>query len=138
MNDNSQSQKTFDDSKLIEADSTSQDWALAWFRVITRDKPTNGVYPIYSLTDSEIIGYLNITASYLGSEKHYLPFEAVAVKIETDPTYALSISWEGFSETRRNPLEIAQSLRKTYRNLLGKCYPVGLLTSQSLMLDAGF
>ncbi|MEM4709854.1 MAG: hypothetical protein QXT97_02560 [Candidatus Diapherotrites archaeon] len=115
--------RTFFTSEL-SIDTTSIVWARNFFRVISKDVPTDfdageGAYPPYSLHDEEIDVFLNATK--VGS--YFIPWEALALKIETDQTYAESISMSGYQQTFRSARELASDVRNRFKANMLKFYP---------------
>lgn len=115
--------KTYVIDDLELRDPTSIDWALAFARFLARETPVNSVFPAHSLEDEEWVAMLETTARAQGGISYYLPHEAVAVKILTDPTYALSVTEEGYSGTFRSPEALAAYLRTEYGRNFADLYP---------------
>ena len=124
--------QTYTVSDLNLADPTSSNWALAWARFIAKDTPINSMWPEYSITDEEWTALLDITAVAFDSnydvvkETYYFPVEAVITKVVSDPTFAQSISEDGYSTTYRDPAVITTFLRATYGAKLAQYYPTHL------------
>lgn len=102
--------QTYDINALSTNDPTDEAWALAWARLLSRDYPTNEVYPAHSLKDEEWEAFLRVTAVTVDGDTYFRPFKAVAMKIATDPTYALAVTEDGYSGTFRNPQELVAHL----------------------------
>lgn len=115
--------QSYDISSLTPNDPTSKDWALAWCRLLAKDVPTNDVYPAHSLQDEEWIALLEVTATEDDEGTiYYRPWKSVAMKLSTDPTYALSVTEDGYSGTFRNPQELISHLENV-GNTFSSLYP---------------
>lgn len=137
--------QTYTESDLNLNDPTSSNWALAWVRFIAKDTPINSVWPEYTISDAEWTALLNLTAVKYDSdgdgtkETYYLPVEAVITKIVSDPTFAQSVSEDGYSTTYRDPAVLTTFLRATYAAKMASLYPTGLdLGNYTLSLNPRF
>lgn len=130
--------RTFDATKLQPHDPTSPDWALAWVRVFSGDRPnTAGSWPLGSQDDEVWLGWLSATVKppsppaptyAIGGEwpmpllpvpedtaTRYRPHEAAASAILANPDWVLRESISGFSEERRPAGEVAAAIRAAGR-----------------------
>jgi hypothetical protein len=133
--------KTYDTTDLTLSAPSSLAWGLAWYRFLSNDKPVNAVYPQYSLDDEEVEGLLEITALRVDGQKYYLPHEALIMRITTDPTYAVQVSEESYSQTFLSPQKLAENIRGAAALHLKGEYPEdirGLVGFAKLRLAARF
>lgn len=119
--------KTYEPETLALGSPNQIEWGLAWYRFLSGDKPSditaNEVYPQYSLTDEEIEGLLTITSVVFDGSSYYVPHEALVMKIMTDPTYAVQVSEESYSQTFVSPHKLAENIRGLAQRHLEKLYP---------------
>lgn len=115
--------KTYDTTNLGLGTPNSLAWGLAWYRFLSNDKPVNEVYPQYSLEDEEIEGLLEVTSLRVDGLKYYLPHEALVMRITTDPTYAVQVSEESYSQTFLSPQKLAENIRGSAALHLRNEYP---------------
>ena len=108
-------------------DATSKLWALNWYRFLTNDKPVNDVYPHYSLTDEEIEGLLSLTSREYDGDRYYLPFEAVALRISSDPAYATNVSQDGYSAQYASAARLSSNIRAVALRHTAHLYPREIL-----------
>jgi hypothetical protein len=99
-------------------------WARNWVRFLLRDIPNEaGVFPANGLEDEEIdavLAYAGITENAI---TYYLPHVTAANLLESDPARWLSLAVSGYSETRRNPVDLAAHIRRAYGPLLEVVIP---------------
>lgn len=115
--------RTYDQTKAAINNPTNLDWAIYWFRFLANDKPSESVWPMDSLTDEEVTGILTLTSRTIKSTRYYLPHEALASKIQSDPDYFLSHSEESYSVSRVDPAKLVDGIRKMAQRNFGHIYP---------------
>lgn len=115
--------QTYEPELLAAGTPESLGWAIAWYRFLAGDKPVNDVYPQFSLDDDEIEGLLRITSIQSGGVRYYLPHEALASKILSDPSYAVQISEESYSQTFVTPNKVAENIRSIAERHFSGLYP---------------
>lgn len=118
--------QTYDETQLWLGDATSENWAIAWFRFLTNDKPKGTVWPHFSLSDDEISGLLTITQKSLNGFDYYFPFEAVALRISTNPEYAVSVSEDGYSAAFNTSAELVKHIKTQAYRHTAHLYPEAL------------
>lgn len=126
--------KTYDIQELASKDATSLTWGLAWCRLLAKETPSDGVFPVFSLEDEEWNALLGATSVSSRDTIYFLPWEAVALKLLTDPSYALSVTEEGYSQAFRSPEEIANHLRGVVASTLAGLYPPEMSSSMGSMV----
>jgi hypothetical protein len=118
--------RIYQEEKLWVEDATSEDWAIAWFRFLTNDKPSGEVWPHFSLSDDEISGLLTATSQTYGQYEYYFPFEAVALRLLSNPEYATSVSEDGYSAAFATAAELVKHMRTVAIRHTKKLYPEAL------------
>jgi hypothetical protein len=118
--------KSYDSDYLSQNDPTSLDWGINVYRFFAKDIPQGGVYPEHSLEDEEISGLLEITSKTVNGVKYYLPFEALATNILTNPSYAISVSEDGYSSSFSSAADLARQIRTEAVRIFSQYYPAEL------------
>lgn len=105
--------RTYDITQLDPVDLTNLEWARAQTRLFLRDKPNEfDVWPDASLHDEEIDAYIALSRVVVEGTSYYLPHEAAARVLETNPEALKTYAGDGWTETFRDPGEVADDIRK--------------------------
>lgn len=115
--------KTYDFTELTNGDAQSLIWALNWYRRLANDIPEGEVYPAFSLEDEEIEGLLRLTMTVIDGVNYYMPHEALIFRVTTDPSYAVQIAEESYSQTFVSPDKLTENIRNNAQRHLIKFYP---------------
>jgi hypothetical protein len=115
--------QTFDLSNLQINNAIDIDFARDWLRVILKDKPSNGVYPMNSMQDEELEAFLSLTSITEDSITYYVPWLAASMILETNPLWLQSVSFGSFSQSYRNLDEIIEAITSSYKKNLLSLYP---------------
>lgn len=131
--------KIYEIERLADSQPTSVEWGLVWCRMLAKETPSDGVFPAFSIEDEEWSGLLLATSKEVAGVRYYLPWEAVAVKLLTDPTWAMNVTEEGYSQAFRSPEDIANHLRGVVANSMSSLYPAEIASTMgSFVLTARF
>jgi hypothetical protein len=104
--------KTYDVAKVSPVLPSSMAWALAYVRMVLKDKPNaQGLFPPNGFEDEEIKAQLELDSRVISTTTFYPAHLTAANLLSGDPERVLSFALGGLSETRPNPLDLAASIR---------------------------
>lgn len=117
--------RTYDQVDLALKDPSDLNWALAYTRLLIRDKPNEaGVWPEDSLEDEEIRVALAMkqaqdkVANGGDDTIYYFPHRVAAQLITDNPRWIIRFAVAGYSETYQDPSAVAQSILRNGRDIV--------------------